>query len=60
MFTVPVKSPGYAKLITIGAGVTSLLVAHFAPALSPLLTQVLQLLGVGAIGAGGVQIVRKP
>jgi hypothetical protein len=60
MIKAPVKNTRRAKAILIGAGIASILVARFLPSELDTLHTILQLLGVGVIGVGGVQVVQKP
>jgi hypothetical protein len=60
MIKLPLKNPTRAKAITIAIGLVSLLVAHFLPQHLNALHTVFQLLGVGTLGAGSVQLVQAP
>ena len=60
MITVPVSHPARAKAIVIGLGITSILVARFLPEYLQLLHDVMQVLGIGAIGVGAAQVVKAP
>lgn len=53
MLNIPVSNPRVAQVITILAGLAAVLVAHFAPTYSVLLSQILTVLGIGAVGVGG-------
>lgn len=60
MVTVPVSKPARAKAIVLAAGVAAIVVAHFVPQYSLLLSQILNVLGIGALGVGGAQVVQAP
>jgi hypothetical protein len=61
MLNIPVKNPLVVQLITIAAGIAAVLVGHFAPAYSVLLSQILDVVGIGAIGVGAASFTqRKP
>lgn len=59
MLNIPVSNPRIVQLITVAAGVATVLVAQFVPTYSVLLSQILQVLGIGVIGVGGAQITGK-
>lgn len=59
MLNIPVSSPRIAQVITIVVGLATVLVAHFVPAYSVLLSQILTVLGIGAVGVGGASFTGK-
>jgi len=56
MLNIPVKNPLTIQIITVGAGIAAILVAHFAPAYSVMLADILRVLGIGAMGVGAASI----
>ena len=60
MLNIDVKNPKTAQLLTILAGIATILVAQYAPHWSVTLSQVLNVLGISAIGAGGLTYTQKP
>ncbi len=60
MISIPIRRPDIVKAITIGAGVASVIVSRFFPTYGSLLHDILSVVGIGAIGAGSVQIIDVP
>lgn len=59
MTNIPVSNPKVVQAITVLAGLATVLVAHFVPAYSVLLSQILNVLGIGVVGVGAVQITSR-
>ncbi len=59
MLKIPVKNPLVVQLVTVGAGIVAVIVAHFAPDYLILLSQILNVVGIGAMGVGAASITAK-
>ena len=60
MVTLPVSRPKLIKAATIGAGVVSVVVAHFLPQHAGFWADVLRAFGLFGVGVGSVQVVTVP
>lgn len=60
MIKAPVSNPTRARLIVAGLGIVGILVARFLPAEQALFRSIVDIVGVGLFGAGGVSIVQAP
>lgn len=60
MVTLPVSRPALIKGLTVGAGVVSVVVAHFLPQYQSFWSDLMRTVGWLSVGVGSVQVVTVP